>query len=299
MYKRQIIYKIIYAKALSYEYLLENGIYIDICKHLFDKYKCDYVLENFDYRSLMVSDSVKSELVRIYGDSALCKYDLFKLDLTSQLIMNNDEFPYIYDENNQRDYLILDHKDKRVIEIFIDLINQGYVKDISFKISSVENCLVILEEAKYGQKYSLKLKDLPDLSVFYDLDSQDDHLWIFVRKDKNDKFSITFEETIEDLFFDKNEYVITNLIHLEVTRINGVDVISHIDHEYIIYTMDTYINRLENSGVKGEHKIKTFKIDNATIPLDYKFNNCNVLYHVVHECMSKKNLVKEYFENLA
>lgn len=294
-----ITLKIVYAKALSYEHLLENVIYLDICEYLFDKYKRDYALENFDYRSLIVSDDVKVELEKIYGGSALCKYGLFKLDLETQVIMNNEELPYIFDQNNQSDYLMLNPKDKRVIEVFQDLIDKGYVNDISFKISSVDKFLLALEDAKYGQKFSLNLKELPDLSVFYDLHNHDDHLWIYVRKEKNNKFSITFEETIEDLFFDKNENVITNLIHLEVTNENGIDVISHIDHEYIIYAMDTYINRLDDSSVKGEYKIKTFKIDNAMIPLDYKFYNCNVLYHIVHECMEKKSLVKEYFENLA
>ncbi|MFW1709602.1 hypothetical protein ACEV9W_09015 [Vibrio parahaemolyticus] len=294
-----ITLKVIYAKALAYENLFENAVYLNISEYLFDKYKIDYALENFDYKSLMVSDDVKSKLKEIYGSSALCKYSLFKLDLENQVIMNKEEFPYIFDQNNQSDYLMLNPKDKRVIEVFQDLIDKGYVNDISFKISSVEKFLVALEDAKYGQKFSLNLEDLPDLSVFYDLHNHDDHLWIYVRKEKNNKFSITFEETIEDLFFDKNENVITNLIHLEVTNENGLDVISHIDHEYIIYAMDTYINRLDNSSVKGEYKIKTFKIDNAAIPLDYKFYNCNVLYHIVYECMEKKSLVKEYFENLA
>lgn len=75
-------------------------------------------------------------------------------------------------------------------------------------------------------------------------------------------------------------------------------MINHIDHEYIVYDVDTYFKRLDDPTVKGEHKIKTFKIDNAKIPINYKYQNTNVLFLMVYESMNKKDLVREYFEDI-
>ena len=292
-----IYLKLIYAKALSYEYLSENAIYHRICDVLLNKYKKDYERENFDYKTLMTSEVIKSELKDIYGENPLCKYDLFKIDLETHHIVNQ-EMSYILDSDNYGNYLVIDGSKKRIIEIFKDLIDKNYIKDISFKIECITDRVVALEDLKYGQKFSLNLADLPNVSVFYDMQNPEDNIWVNVREEKNKKYSITFEETLDDTFYDKDLNVITNLVHLEVTRNNDLDVISHIDHEYIIYDVDTYMERLKDSSIKGEHKVKTFKIDNAAIPLNYRYGNSNVLFIIINECMNNKNLVKEYFQKL-
>ncbi|EJL4302715.1 hypothetical protein NMJ10_004547, partial [Escherichia coli] len=184
-----------------------------------------------------------------------------------------------------------------LIDLFNDLIANSYIQDISFKIDSVTNQLISLEERMFGQKFSFNLDRLPDLSRFYDINAQNDNVWVTVVKEEN-KFSITFEETLEDTFYDKELNVVTNLVHVEVTKKNGIDVINHIDHEYIVYDVDTYFKRLDDPAVKGEHKIKTFKIDNAKIPINYKYQNTNVLFLMVYESMNKKDLVREYFEDI-
>ncbi|WP_395299026.1 hypothetical protein V1574_11925 [Enterobacter kobei] len=291
-----IFYKLIYAKALSYESLQENAVYYRIIKLLLDKYMREYEKNNFDYKSLMVSDEVKEKIKDLYGHNYLCRYELFKIDHDNQYI-TKDVFPYISDENNNGTYLIIDSKNKNLIDLFKDLIAKGYIQDISFKIDSVKNQLISLEERMYGQKFSFDLDRLPDLSRFYDINAQNDNVWVTVVKEEN-KFSITFEETLEDTFYDKELNVVTNLVHLEVTKKNGSDVISHIDHEYIVYDVDTYFKRLDDPAVKGEHKIKTFKIDNAKIPINYKYQNMNVLFLMVYESMNKKDLVREYFEDI-
>ncbi|WDV27844.1 hypothetical protein [Aeromonas caviae] len=291
-----ITFMIIYAKSLAYDYLIENAIYYEISRVLLNKYKRDFERDNFDYSSLMVSQDIKLKLSTLYGKSPLCKYDLFKIDENVHTIVDA-EIPYIADINHPRTYLTINFGQKRIIPLIIKLINDCYAKSVSFKIESVINETLALEDIKYGQRFSLKLDDLPNGSVFYDVNKPDDNFWAFVKKEK-DKYSITFEETLEDTFYDKDVNVITNLVHLEVTSKNNVDVISHIDHEYIVYELDTYLKRLNDSSVKGEHKIKTFKIDKSSIPLNYKYENCNVLYLFVHEVMSNKKIVKEYFENL-
>lgn len=291
-----IFYKLIYAKALSYENLQENAIYYRISKLLFNKYNREYEKNNFDYKSLMVSDEVKEKIKDLYGKSYLCRYELFKVDIDNQYI-TKDVFPYISDKNHNGTYLIIDSRNKNLIDLFNDLIANSYIQDISFKIDSVTNQLISLEERMFGQKFSFNLDRLPDLSRFYDINAQNDNVWVTVVKEEN-KFSITFEETLEDTFYDKELNVVTNLVHVEVTKKNGIDVINHIDHEYIVYDVDTYFKRLDDPTVKGEHKIKTFKIDNAKIPINYKYQNTNVLFLMVYESMNKKDLVREYFEDI-
>lgn len=251
---------------------------------------------NFDYKSLMVSDEVKEKIKDLYGKSYLCRYELFKVDIDNQYI-TKDVFPYISDKNHNGTYLIIDSRNKNLIDLFNDLIANSYIQDISFKIDSVTNQLISLEERMFGQKFSFNLDRLPDLSRFYDINAQNDNVWVTVVKEEN-KFSITFEETLEDTFYDKELNVVTNLVHVEVTKKNGIDVINHIDHEYIVYDVDTYFKRLDDPTVKGEHKIKTFKIDNAKIPINYKYQNTNVLFLMVYESMNKKDLVREYFEDI-
>ncbi|HDU8313870.1 MULTISPECIES: hypothetical protein [Gammaproteobacteria] len=293
---KSIFYKLIYAKALSYENLKENAIYYRISGLLFDKYKREYKKNNFDYKSLMVSDEVKKKIKDLYGNNHLCRYELFKVDIVNQSLTKN-VFPYISDKKHNGTYLIIDSKNKNLIDLFNDLIANGYIQDISFKIDSVTNEIIMLEERMFGQKFSFNLDELPDLSRFFDINAQNDNVWVTVEKEEN-KFSITFEETLEDTFYDKELNVVTNLVHVEVTKKNGSDVINHIDHEYIVYDLDTYFKRLDDPAVKGGHKIKTFKIDNAKIPINYKYQNINAFFLIVYESMNKKDLVREYFENI-
>ncbi|MHA6284980.1 hypothetical protein ACX3SL_17825 [Morganella morganii] len=291
-----IFYKLIYAKALSYENLKENAIYYRISRLLFNKYNREYKKDNFNYKSLMVSDEVKKRIKDLYGNNHLCRYDLFKIDIFNQNIIKG-VFPYISDKKHNDAYLIIDSKNKNLIDLFNNLIENDYIQDISFKIDSVMNQIIMHEERMFGRNFSFNLDELPDLSRFFDINAQDDNVWVTVEKEEN-KFSITFEETLEDTFYDKELNIVTNLVHVEVTKKNGSNVINHIDHEYIVYDLETYFKRLDDPAVKGEHKIKTFKIDNAKIPINYKYQNMNVLFLIVYESMNKKDLVREYFEDI-
>ncbi|CDT62475.1 hypothetical protein VCR15J2_470042 [Vibrio coralliirubri] len=288
--------KIMYAKALSYENLSENAVYYRIVNMIFNKYKHDYAKENFDYRTLMVSDELKQGIETIHGEGVLCRYNLFKLDHNNHKLTNNI-LTYIYDHSNTGTYLIINDKIKRLVDAFNDLIDNGYVNDLSVKVESIRDNLPLLEEKMYGEKFKFKLTELPELSRFYDLNNPDDSVWVFV-SNKEHKFSITFEETLEDTFYDKDFNVITNLVHLEITKDNDQNFISHIDHEYIIYDIETYFERLKSPTQKGGHKIKTFKIDNAKIPLNYEYQGINILFLIITECVGKKELVNEYFENI-
>ncbi|WP_394515533.1 hypothetical protein [Pantoea sp. SGAir0215] len=121
-----IFYKLIYAKALSYENIQENAIYYRISKLLLDKYIREYEKNNFDYKSLVVSDEVKEKIKDLCGNNYLCRYGLFKIDFDNQYI-TKDVFPYISDKNHNGTYLIIDSKNKNLMDLFNDLIANGYI----------------------------------------------------------------------------------------------------------------------------------------------------------------------------
>lgn len=288
------LYSEIY-NAPSEKTLAENAIYYRICKYLFENYKRKMNREEFDFTSLMPSDDTKTALNEVFGGNALCRYDLLKVNVEDLEIVD-DYFPHLVVRNQVGYNFCIDRRISGLGSLFHHLIDMGFVTEIAFKIESVMDDQYCAEELLYGKKFTFDLTELPSLSKFYDVKAQEDNVWVTVEH-SSDKFSITFEETLEDTFYDKNSMVITHVVHLEVTKSGDEDVISHLDHEYIVYELDTYISRLDNPTTKGETKIKTFKIDNARIPLKHKFQEVNVLYIIVKELLNKKELVTEYFEN--
>lgn len=90
--------------------------------------------------------------------------------------------------------------------------------------------------------------------------------------------------------------------------------ITHLDHEYVFYTIDEYENRMSSATQKGTAKtrMKSFKIDNSRIPFDYrcevlrKDENGNdlpqkdeqFLCYVLESYFKHKDLLKEYFQNI-
>ncbi len=136
---------------------------------------------------------------------------------------------------------------------------------------------------------------LPNISKFYSSDKYDDSLW--VQHDKV-KRSLTFEETLQDFKTINENEIVTQVIHLEYKEIDGKYFIYHLDHEYIIYTLDEYSNRTTDVTQKGHKKVKTFKIDNAEIPFYFKRENEYFLYQVLDAYLENKKLISEYFAEM-
>lgn len=123
-----------------------------------------------------------------------------------------------------------------------------------------------------------------------------------------DRDNITFEELCED-FTEFNNMIVTQVIHLQYKCIKGVDYITHLDHEYIFYSIDEYEKRINNIYQKGEaqKRMKSFKIDNSMIPFHVKVcvknentdgiseKNELFLYYVLDCYFKHKDLLSEYF----
>ena len=123
----------------------------------------------------------------------------------------------------------------------------------------------LYEELEWGQYLNLNNLDKITVTKLYS-ENINDTLWI-----KIDKQNITFEEICDNFDVYANA-IVTQVIHLEYIKEDNEFFITHLDHEYIFYTEDEYLKRESDINQKGTAKprMKSFKIDNARIPLNYK-----------------------------
>lgn len=131
---------------------------------------------------------------------------------------------------------------------------------------------------------------VPRLTKLYDSQNYSDNL-IVHRTDTG----ITFEELLDN--FDTDGYdVVTNMIHLQFTCEEGQEFLTHIDHEFIFYSIDEYTDKIKEITKKGtaRKRYKTFKIDNARIPVLTDADN-SILYQSLVMHFQKINLIDEYF----
>lgn len=182
-----------------------------------------------------------------------------------------------------------------LLEALDSYCNTGLIEKLAFRIDRMTKSFFVFDSFDYGAKLKNDILNLPDLSRFFDLDNYQDALWI---KHNKIKKHLTFEETCDDFeLFDDS--IVTQLIHLEYFIENEEYYIRHLDHEYILYSLDKYHERLENSEIKGHKKVKTFKIDDSRIPFFSKYKNEYFLFIVLNSFFENKGLLKEYFENIS
>ena len=98
------------------------------------------------------------------------------------------------------------------------------------------------------------------------------------------------------------------MIHLQYKTEDNETYITHLDHEYIFYTIEEYEKRLGEYNQKGtaKRRMKSFKIDQARIPFNYQCKiykkdnsgseNELFLYFVLDSYFKHKDLLKEYFQ---
>ncbi|MFN6817234.1 hypothetical protein ACK4QA_19600, partial [Proteus mirabilis] len=152
----------------------------------------------------------------------------------------------------------------------------------------------LFEDMEQGSPLSFNIPELPSISKLCSRDNFNNKLWI--THDSVGK-SLTFEEIIDN-FSIWEDKAITQVVHLEYDSKNTDFIITHLDHEYIFYTLDEYDEKLNNYSKKGHTKIKSFKIDKARIPFYYKYENEYFLYQIFDAYLKNKNLISEYFNDI-
>lgn len=278
----------------DFDYISTNYKYYYIGSMLYDSFmsikgrtevleqKCASIVYD-EYKNISV------DLIKV--DNQFSKYKL--LSKNEHIRIHNDKDSQAIVDSRIGKYFWIDIPRKLLLSIE-DLINKGLVDNISFRIDYISEFIPVMEEMEFGSKLKLDVSGLPELSKFYSTEKYSNNLWVTHDKSKG---SLTFEELVEDFeVFD--ERIVTQVIHLEYKLENQEFFISHLDHEFIIYTLEEYSEREANHEVKGHKKIKTFKVDDSRIPFTYKVNNEFFLYQVLDSYLKNKDLISEYFENI-
>lgn len=176
------------------------------------------------------------------------------------------------------------------------LLSQDKIGSLAFRVKSITDGRPSMEEKAYGSVLSLELSELPSVSEFYSVEKFGDKLTV-VHDPK--ARSLIFEE-LNDEFKLVGDSVITQLVHLEYKETDEGCVITHIDHEQIIYSLDQYDKRTSQSDVSVRgRKIKSFKVDYASIPVDFRFKGDLFLAIVLDGYFVNKQLIAEYFERVS
>lgn len=174
----------------------------------------------------------------------------------------------------------------------IDLMRgEGHIPGIAFAINSASDVRPSFEALEFGKAFHLTDLQAPSMSKFYGDSCYEDALWIKVERNPP---SMTFEELRADLRAMDGQ-VVTQVVHLQFSGLTGQELISHIDHEYILYPEAEYVRRRNDPSIKGIAKYKTFKIDGASIPLDHRVGGHYFLYLVLDAFFENKGLIREYF----
>ena len=230
-------------------------------------------------------------------DEQYKKYGLLKLNSNRNLekpMLNLSSY-YIYD--NRKGYIELDSRIPYEVLIKLYCLKQeNLIVDLSLRANYykriVENRRIsINEERAFGKYFSFEnLKNLIPTKLYSTVTNNS--LWINIKNG-----SITFEELLDDFEIEnKKEFIKTQVIHCEYFEDKGKFYISHIDHEYIFYSLDEYEERIKDIEQKGniKKKLKTFKIDNSRIP--FIIDNENILLFFLNQYFNSKDLLLEYFQ---
>lgn len=256
-----------------------------------------YKEEESYYETNEKNNRLKETYEFIDEDEQYKKYGLLKLNSNRNLekpMLNLSSY-YIYD--NRKGYIELDSRIPYEVLIKLYCLKQeNLIVDLSLRANYykriVENRRILIkEERAFGKYFSFEnLKNLIPTKLYSTVTNNS--LWINIKNG-----SITFEELLDDFEVgNKEEFIRTQVIHCEYFEDEEEFYISHIDHEYIFYSLDEYEERVKNIEQKGniKKKLKTFKVDNSRIP--FIIDNENILLFFLNQYFKSKDLLLEYFQ---
>lgn len=263
----------------------------------------------FLYLSYMFKERTLNQdrIQEIYKD---LDYGLISIDDKRAIMLNSKQIcfpPRIYDsELDKTIYIDISYF---LLKIFIDLFNDNKIGNLSFRgvnhlVFSGKIFKEVLQESRYTWKaFTYELDELPKISMFHDENYK--NKLIIVHKDNN-----IYIEEIDNTHYPNRNYVETQLVHIEYDM--PAKIITHLDHEYIFYSKEEFQEKETKLDKKGTYKprYKTFKLDDCTIPIDYKCDSIKIinketvdikipfLYCVINELFEQKDLIQEYFKQI-
>jgi hypothetical protein len=289
--------------ASVWSWIFENKACFDVCRQyllhfevaslLYKKYKADLrVAQRFTVPS-------ENELKKIYLENGI---DLSKVDQQFSkydLLTIGEDFSFsasnlrVHDSRFDIDILIREIP-RPMFQLLRELKNSGHIDVLSLRpdykvVGKFLDLTLALEEFERGEAFRFEGLSMPAVAKLYSTDDYS-NLWVHI-----DGPDITFEELLYD-FEVYGDFVMTQVVHLQYFEENDEYLVSHIDHEFIFYTLDEYDKRKSNHLQKGEgrSRFKTFKVDNSRIPFVLP-NGHFFLYEVLSQYFVKDDLLKEYF----
>ena len=240
--------------------------------------------------------------------SQLEKYGLLPIDEERELL--EVEPPRIYDKSINKT-MFTKNMPLSLIKQLNLLKKLGYIKELAVRVINEKpyegkmSSAYLAEALERGKYFELSDLGVYSLTRLYS-EKYEDCLWV-TKDDKN----ITFEELCED-FTTYEDVVVTQVIHLEYHLEGTAAYITHLDHEYIFYSLEEYEQRLRNNLQKGNAatRMKSFKIDHSKIPFTYEvevqrknengenlpIEHVQILSYILKTYFKHKDLLKEYFQ---
>lgn len=243
--------------------------------------------------------------------SQYSKYGLLPIDESRKVILIDP--PRIYDKIVDKT-LFIKNVPKELLAHIYDMFEEGMIGELALRVSNYDiydgRALYqyLCEAVERGKIFDFISLGTYGVTRLYS-DKYDNCLWVKIESD-----SITFEELCDD-FLVYEDCIITQVIHMEYVNEGNQTYITHLDHEYIFYSIEDYEQRCKNVDQKGEaHKRwKSFKIDSAKIPFLKRIdvekkdeygnvigsNDEQFLCYVLECYFFHKDLLKEYFQNIS
>lgn len=278
-----------------------------------------YGYKSYCNRKKSVYNRERDRLKSIYSkyfdkNSELHTYGLIEIDEKCELMAIDP--PRLFDKRVNKTFYLSNIK-KDILELFLR--NSMFYEKLSVRVSNLDIDIfngrytdqILQETFVFGKPFDKKC--IGDISVtkLYSED-MNNTFWV-----KTDHENITFEE----LCSEENQYedsVITQVIHIQYKNSDSGMIITHIDHEFVFYSKEKYAERKNNAKIKGNNqpRLKSFKIDNARIPLDmlcehkygvqdkkteeYKIlvEYIPFIIYILKEYFTHLELIDEYFDNL-
>ena len=270
---------------------------------------------NYDSIRKNPYNSDLSRLTEIYGgildkQSQFKSYGLVPMDHHRALLPV--EPPRIYDRSLNKTFFTKNIP-LHLLEELSDMKDKGLICDLAVRLLNEPGydgkmyCEYLQEALERGKQFDLANLGSYSVSKLYST-QYENCLWVVI-----DPGNITFEELCED-FETVEDMIVTQVVHLEYETSGDGAFITHLDHEYIFYTIEEYEKRMHDETQKGQAKtrMKSFKIDNSKIPFDFR---CEIkckdengkelpiqkeqfLCYVLDSYFKHKDLLTEYFKKV-
>ncbi|UMZ11905.1 hypothetical protein I9018_31315 [Pseudomonas sp. MPFS] len=253
------------------------------------------------------------------ADAQYSKYNLRSVTEDTELLIG---IPNRILDSQHAVQLFIEHTPSYVLTLFERLRSENLIKDLAlltcddtviesnkyifvelgFQVTPLPLTVENLRRQPAGEVVSTILRTraatedgkaiLPTVFTFYKPGS-DDKAWCTITDN-----SMTFEEIahIPELLAD---CAVTRMIHLEYFVEGGRYFVSHIDHEFIFYTLEEFDLRAKDPYQKGSarKRLKTFKVDHSAVP--FMLDDGTLVVHtLIAACFEKPYLLMDFLLDL-